>query len=114
MPSVYGLQLEVVARGVAERFRADPGVAALTEPAVWVEASEGGIVATIIERSRAVEALSVLDAEHGPGVATSPPKDRPVLVVVVDRRFGGAQTFIVADPSEQPSSWPWAGSSIDE
>jgi hypothetical protein len=115
MSTVHGIILQSVAPGVAEEFRTDPRVAALIEPAVWIDANEEMCVAQIIERLEALAALSPFELVEGPGVAAPGREDRPILIVVVNHAGNppDAQTYYVPDPRKEPTSWPWTNSLDD-
>lgn len=116
MSEVHRFVLLQAAREVAELFGSDPGVAALIDPAVWIDANEDGYAATIIERLEVVDALSGFPLAEGPGVAQRPPDDSPITVVVV-HHFGSppsARIYNVPDPRKEPGSWPWTGPDDDE
>jgi hypothetical protein len=112
MSGIHGIILEIVAPRVAEDFRTDPRVAALIEPAVWIDADEEKCAATILERLEAVAALSGFETAEGPGVAAPPSEDHPILIVVVNHAGDppDAQTYNVPDPRKVPTSWPWTNS----
>jgi hypothetical protein len=111
MPDIYTIMLLDVAPKVAERFRADPKVAELVQPAVWIDANEEGCAAVIIERLEVIEALAPYESTNGRGVADPASEEAPITVVVVHHTGNppGAQTFNVPDPRKHPDRWPWMG-----
>jgi hypothetical protein len=99
------LRFVEIAPQIAERFRTDPKVAGLFDPAVLVDAmSESQFAAGIVERLEIVDLLS--DTE-GPGLGSVQLPEETIFVVVLYDTF--ANSYILPDPRVHPDLLPWRG-----
>jgi hypothetical protein len=95
-----------VASKVAERFRTDPMVSELLDPAVFIAADGESCDATLLERLELIGMMS--EIKIAPGEALDELADeRAIAVLVADKR--GATIFMVPDPRTHPGLWPWTG-----
>ena len=107
MPDIHAVMLFDIAPRVAEMFRTDPEVAALSDPAVLVEVVGDDCVADVVERSELEEILSTATLYEGTSIQDVPHGDGLISVLVVDG--DGASYYRVPDPRVHPNRWPWMG-----
>jgi hypothetical protein len=107
MPDFHAVILFNIAPQVAEMFRTDPEVAALSDPAVLIDADGDEGVATVLERSELAEILSAATLEEGTSIQEVPDGEGLISILVVDAN--GASHYRVPDPRIHPDRWPWMG-----
>jgi hypothetical protein len=107
MPDMHAVMIFDIAPTVAEMFRTDPNVAALSEPAVLVEAQGDECVASVLEQAEITEFLSSATLDEGVFILDAPQGDGLISVLVVDG--DSASHYRVPDPRIQPKQWPWMG-----
>jgi hypothetical protein len=107
MPDIHAAMLFDIAPTVAEMFRTDPQIAALSDPAILVEASGDECVASVLEESELAEILASATLDEGTSIQDVPQDDGLMSVLVVDG--DGASHYRVPDPRVHPNRWPWMG-----
>ncbi|MGP0070045.1 MAG: hypothetical protein ACLQGP_41405 [Isosphaeraceae bacterium] len=107
MPDVHAVMLFDLAPKVAEMFRNDPDVAAISEPAILVEVEGDSCTASILDRSELEEMLLSGTLEEGRSIEEVPQGDGLISVLVLDG--DSASHYRVPDPRLSPNQWPWMG-----
>jgi hypothetical protein len=112
MLGVHAIMLLTVAPSVAEMFRTDPKIADLLDPAVYIAADGGGVIASVVERLELTNLISSLQPKNGMPIWDKFPVDAPIAVLVIDR--SSAAVYSVPDPRSDPALWPWTGLGDDK
>lgn len=113
LPDNLDILLVEAATEIAVKFRTDPKVAALIDPAVFIYTDEQGhVIYRVIEHLQLIEVMSPIEAADGRRFVDKSREIGIIAVLVTDEN--GTATYSLPDPRAHPNAWPWLGLEDDE
>ena len=109
MSIAHGRAVRQFGRTILDRFRSDPAVAEMLDPAILISDDKDNLYVDIIEYLELIGLLSgATKNEDANPHATNPDiflQENFVMVAVI--LGNDIMTFCCPDPRSQPECWPW-------